>query len=274
MFPKDLKQLNRAKNMRIGITPGVYKNKKYDSLKTLDFAAGKINKFFRAEVVQILTNDKLIRNPDLCAEIAGRARQYKIELITHASAEPFDPDKATKAHAALLKYQGHKRAVFHYTAQADENQLYGLAECGFQVFVENVHRGIVKRREKELHDSFFRFIIRNKPFFGCALDFGRYFQNASLSMLPEITKKAVDNVRILKKFKIPVIYHVTGYKNLEQKIDDQISCQNPRNKIPYKNIFLGISDFSRLDLSIAVIENEKIDDVISGAKYLRSIAVN
>jgi hypothetical protein len=261
----------KVKKMRIAITPGVYKRQEYDVLKTLDLAAGKSGNFFRAEIVQVLVNEKLVENAALCAEIARKAKECKIELITHAHSKELDSGKAKAAHIALLKNQAHKRMVVHYGYPVGLNFRMEMAGFGIKIYVENTRKEDAKKGAGSQDDEFVGFLVKNKRFLGGALDLPRYYQDARSSDLPEITAKVVGTARILNKSRIPVIYHVTGYKSFKERRGEQVAPGDPRNVIPFWKIFRGISAFSDLDHSIAVIENEKPEHAILGAKYLRNL---
>lgn len=255
--------------MKIGITDGICAEGGRDILRALEFAAGKSGMLFRAEVVQVRLNEELVENPALQAEIARKAKEYKLELVTHGNPNDNGALETIGAHAAILKYQPQKKAVIHFRPKMTWNTIHSFKKQGIRVFIENTNSGLSILQQQKTHEDFMNFLLRNKRDVGCVLDIGRFFQNEKKSAKARIIAAVVEDCRILKKNNIPVIYHTTGYRNFAQRKDDRVYPGAPDDMIPHGAVFRGMAKYTSLENAITVIGAGSADDAINGAKYLR-----
>ena len=113
--------------MQLGIINGVYADKGYDHLKTLELAAGKHPDYsnFKVNVVQAYLNPDNIGDEFLLNQIKDKSKELGIELITHIHGLPSqnELDQVLRAHGILLNQQENKRTVIHYDSDLGDNDL-------------------------------------------------------------------------------------------------------------------------------------------------------
>lgn len=245
----------------IGVGTSVSKDKGYDPVDTLTFAAEN-----NIKTVQVYLNNDLISNPPLIKKISNYAKEKELQLTCHS------PESLNKlvlssdliyAAKELLIYQTENKFIVHF----DENEkldrcidyINELYQNDLVVCLENYHLRKDAKKVAQSIQTFNAILTRgaeqNLPIYP-VIDFPRLFISGIVENINAllIIKQVLDNVSMLSK---KVILHLIDFSHYDQGRDTW--CAIGKGLMPYQAIFNFINEINlHIDHCVLEYEDKKL----------------
>lgn len=260
----------------IGITPGVFKDEGYDTLKTLELAAGNLVPDVRAGIVQCYLSEELLRDWELQVGIAKKANDYGIRLMVHVENPPFSSGtfEIIRACERILRYESQSRVVIHYHDGLDYELARMFNLSGMKVCVENFHGSLANAAELGKCERHFLFLAKacsSGMNAGAVFDIGRYLYAIPEFMAPYIRERICAACILCKNIGIPFFFHVSGASSFSARDYRMLAPGDPMDVIRGGDFIRAVSRRCDLKNPDVIIECEEASQAASGLKYFREL---